>query len=78
MSKKVIPLFMSIDMSDEPRDTVLVFMPNKFGYPETIGKEISKNGKNVLVYSDRPSDSTVCKSLIRLNPSAVHQLTSRY
>ena len=57
---------------------ILFFAPNFFGYELEIKKKLEEMGATVDFYDDRPSNSTLMKTLIRLNPKIVKSKTHRH
>lgn len=47
---------------------ILFFAPDFFGYEKEIKKKLEQMGAIVDFYDDRPSNSTLSKSMIRINP----------
>ncbi|MCA5918297.1 hypothetical protein LES60_05735 [Pectobacterium brasiliense] len=45
---------------------IVLFCPNFFSYDKKIREELESLGANVVLYDDRPSNSVIVKSLIRL------------
>lgn len=57
---------------------ILFFAPNFFGYELEIKKKLEEMGAIVDFYDDRPSNSTLMKTLIRINPRFIKSKTHRY
>lgn len=57
---------------------ILFFAPNFFGYELEIKKKLEAMGAIVDFYDDRPSNSTLNKTLIRLNPYLIKKKTHQY
>lgn len=57
---------------------VLMFGPDFFGYRETIADEIRAMGCQVDLYDERPSNSAICKILLRYNVGLYHPAVKKY
>lgn len=57
---------------------ILLIMPNFFGMQKDITKALEDKGYDVVLYSDRPNERIITKTLIRLNRRFRYFLTKRY
>ena len=57
---------------------ILFFAPSFFGYEIEIKKTLEKMGAIVDFYDERPSNNSLCKILIRLNPKLLEKMTYKY
>ncbi|WP_041139766.1 CgeB family protein [Beduini massiliensis] len=57
---------------------ILFFAPNFFGYDLEIKKKLENMGAIVDFYDDRPSNSTLYKTLIRINPHLAKNKIHKY
>lgn len=57
---------------------ILIIAPSFFGYDKAISKILSDNGATVKLYNDRPSNSFLTKSLIRINRKLLSKKTNDY
>lgn len=57
---------------------ILFFAPNSFGYEYEIKKELERMKAIVTYYDERPSNSTLVKTVIRLNKKSVRAYTDKY
>lgn len=57
---------------------IILISPSFFNYDYEIKKELERQGANVFLYSDRPSDNIYVKIIIRLCPKALKYTIHRY
>ena len=57
---------------------ILFFSPNFLGYDQVIKKGLEDQGADVSLYDERPSDKSVVKALIRINPSVYKPFSKKY
>ena len=63
---------------DNLNKDILLIMPNFFGMQKDITEALEAKGYNVILYSDRPNEKTITKTLIRVNRHFKYFLTKRY
>lgn len=57
---------------------ILFFSPVFFGYNLEIKHKLEEYGATVDIYDDRPTNSTIGKILIRINPYLISYITHKY
>lgn len=57
---------------------ILMFGPSYFGYTECIVAQLRTMGAQVDLYNDRPSNSVLCKTMVRYQVKAYHPLVVDY
>lgn len=56
----------------------ILIAPEFFGYGQAIQKAMTAHGLNALLFSDRPSEDTFTKSLIRISPRLAKSRSDAY
>ncbi len=57
---------------------ILYFAPSFFGYDELIAKKLIEMGAIVDQYDERPGNSFLIKSMLRIYPGAIESITKSY
>lgn len=70
--------FRAVSVCEMAKSKVLLIAPSFFGYRDSVAAELRRQGEEVVVMNDRPSESTLFKSLGKVSYGLVDAAIDRY